>query len=335
MAILPGFTYTLNSIAYAAAIGLLSMGLTLTYMTTRVPNFAHATIGMIGSVVMLFLIDRVFYGNPGWTLFLAGPLLGGLASAAFSVFMYVAILRPLANRGNTIIGLMIATLAVDIILLNILTLILNEVPGKNIPKLIGAPIVGFQPKIKIGGWVIDSYTLVLPLAAAVLAVAFHLFLTRTSFGVAMRATIENPDLASAMGVNVSLVYTVSWAVSGFLAGVAGALMAFAFKGVDPAVSALIIVTVFAGSIVGGLASVYWGLLGGFIVGLAEKIGTTVINNIYKALFVAHLGFPNISLVNYEKVMSLGLVVLVLLYAPRGLAGVDWGRLASRLGLRRG
>lgn len=334
MAILPGFIFTLNSIAYAAAIGLLSMGLTLTYLTTRVPNFAHATIGMIGSVVMLFLIDRVYYPSPGWSLFATGPILGGLAAAAFSVFMYLAILKPLAGRGNTIIGLMIATFAVDIILLNILTLILNTAHGKNIGKLIGAPLLGFQPKVNILGYTVDSYTLVLPVAAVLLAIAFHLFLTRTSFGVAMRATIENPDLASAMGVNVNLVYAVSWAVSGFLAGVAGSLMAFAFKGVDPAVSALVIVTVFAGSIVGGLSSVYWGLIGGFLVGLAEKLGTAIINNIYRDFFVEHLGFPNVSLVNYEKIMSLGLVILVLLYAPRGLAGVDWGRLASRLGLRR-
>ncbi len=335
MAILPGVTYTLSSLAYAAAIGLLSMGLTLTYLTTRIPNFAHATIGMIGSIVMLLLIDRVFYGSQSWLIYLLGPLAGGAAAAAFSVLMYRAILKPLADRGNSIIGLMIATLAVDIILLNILTLILNVVPGENIPKLIGANIIGFQPKIRVAGVVVDSYTVILPVAALVLATVFHLFLTRTSFGVAMRATIENPDLASAMGVNVNLVYMVSWAFSGFLAGAAGALMAFAFKGVDPAVSALVIVTVFAGSIVGGLTSIYWGLIGGVLVGLAEKLGTTIINNMYRALLVPSLGLPNISLVNYEKVMSLGLVIIVLLYAPQGLAGVDWESILRRIKRVRG
>jgi branched-chain amino acid transport system permease protein len=330
MPILPGLTYTLSSLAYAAAIGLLSMGLTLTYLTTKIPNFAHATIGMIGSVVMLILIDRIFYDSNSWLIFLLGPIAGGAAAAAFGVLMYRAILKPLADRGNSVIGLMIATLAVDIILLNILTLILNLMPGEHIPKLIGANVVGFQPKIRVAGIVVDSYTIVLPITALVLTTLFHLFLTRTSFGVAMRATIENPDLASAMGVNVSLVYTVSWALSGFLAGAAGALMAFAFKGVDPAVSALVIVTVFAGSIVGGLTSVYWGLIGGIVVGLAEKLGTTIINNLYRTLLVPGLGLPNISLVNYEKVMSLGLVIMVLLYAPQGLAGVDWGRILRKI-----
>ncbi|GAB6148749.1 branched-chain amino acid ABC transporter permease [Stetteria hydrogenophila] len=334
MAILPGFTFTLSSIAYAAAIGLLSMGLTLTYQTTRVPNFAHATIAMIGSVATLLVIDRILGAQPSWKVFILGPLLGGVAAAAFSVLMYLAVLKPLAARGNTITGLMIATFAVDIILLNLLTLILYETPGRHIPKLIGAPVVGYQPKLKILGHVVDSYTVVLPVTAVILTALFHLFLTRTSFGVAMRATIENPSLAGAMGVNTDLVYTVSWAISGFLAGVAGALMAFSFKGVDPAVSALVIVTVFAGSIVGGLESVYWGLIGGFLVGLAEKIGTAIVNNVYRAVFVTHLGFPNVSLINYEKVMSLSLVILVLLYAPRGLAGVDWSRLAARLGLKR-
>jgi branched-chain amino acid transport system permease protein len=328
MGILPSLPFVLTSIAYASAIGLLSMGLNLTYLTTRVPNFAHATIGMIGAVVTLFLIDRFFY-KPSWAIFVAGPIVGGAAAALFAAFMYVAILKPLADRGNTVIGLMIATFAVDIILLNILTLILNVAHGVHIPKLIGAPITGFQPKIRISGYVIDSYTVVLPLAAIVLTTVFHLFLTRTSFGIAMRASIENPDLASAMGVNVNLVYTTSWAISGFLAGAAGALIAFTFKGVDPSVSALIIVTVFAGSIVGGLTSVYWGLIGGLLVGLAEKLGTVLIDNIYHAYFVAHLGFPSVSLINYEKIMSLGLVIIVLLYAPQGLAGIDWRKLVTR------
>ena len=334
MALLPSLPYTLQAIAYASALGLLSMGLSLTFATTRVPNFAHSTIGMIGAVAILFLIDRYFYANPTWSVFLVGSIVGGALAALFALFMYVAILKPLADRGNTIIGLMIATFAVDIILTNILVLILDEVRGVHIPKLIGASITSYEPILRIGEYRIFAYTIVLPVAAIVLTLIFHLFLTKTKFGVAMRATIENPDLASVLGVNVNLVYMASWAISGFLAGVAGALMAFTFKGVDPAVSALVIVSVFAGSIVGGLESVYWGLIGGFLVGLVEKLGITIINNFYKQYLVLKLGAPNVSLLNYEKVLSLGLVVVMLLYAPQGLAGINWGSLARRLKLRR-
>ena len=327
MGVLPSGYFLLRSLAYASALGLLSMGLSLTYLTTKVPNFAHATIAMVGSVVMLFLVDRWFYADPGWSLFVVGPLLGGLAAAVFSVAMYLLVLKPLADRGNGVIGLMIATFAVDIFLVNLLTLILNTSHGVHYAKLIGANIQDKQPFIQLAHSRVGGYVVALPLVAAALALAFHLFLTRTKFGVAMRASIENPGLASVMGVNVNLVYTVSWAISGFLAGAAGAFMPYAFRAVDPSVSAQVIVSVFAGSIVGGLMSVYWGLIGGLIVGLAEKIGTVLVQNTYNALFHA-----NVSLSNYEKVMSLGLVIVTLLFAPQGLAGVDWGRLAARLRL---
>ena len=330
MPILPSLPYTLEAIAYASALGLLSMGLSLTFATTRVPNFAHSTIGMIGAVAILFLIDRYFYTNISWNVFLVGSIVGGALAALFAVFMYVAILKPLADRGNTIIGLMIATFAVDIILINILTIILYEARGIHIPKLLGASITSYEPIIEIMGYKIFGYVIILPITALILTAVFHLFLTKTKFGIAMRATIENPELASVLGINVNMVYMVSWAISGFLAGAAGALMAFTFKGVDPSVSALVIVSVFAGSIVGGLESIYWGLIGGFLVGIAEKLGMTLINNFYRQYLVLKLGAPNVSLLNYEKVISLGLVVLMLLYAPRGLAGVNWGLLTRRL-----
>ncbi|MEB2837079.1 MAG: branched-chain amino acid ABC transporter permease [Desulfurococcales archaeon] len=335
MSILPSLPYTLDALAYASAIGLLSMGLSLTYATTKVPNFAQASIAMFGAVTLLLLIDRYYYYHPGWSVFLAGVVLGGLVTGAVAWLVYVTVLKPLADRGNTVIGLMIATFALDIIFVNVLTAYLDEAHGVHIPKLIGASITSFEPRLHIGDYIVYGYTIALPITAVVLTVIFHLFLTRTKFGVAMRATIENPDLASVLGVNVNLVYMVSWFLSGFLAGAAGALMAYTLKGVDPSAAELIIVTVFAGSIVGGLESVYWGLIGGFIVGLAEKLGMTLLNNFYRDYFVLKWHAPNVSLLNYEKFMSLGLVVVMLLYAPRGLAGIDWGAVARRLGLRRG
>jgi branched-chain amino acid transport system permease protein len=322
--VLPSLVFTLKSLAYASAIGLLSMGLTLTYMTTKVPNFAHATVAMIGAVVMLLLVDHRYYYNPTWGMYLTGTIIGGAVAAAFAVLMYIAILKPLAARGNTVIGLMIATFAVDILLVNILTIYLNSVQGVNIKQYISASLESFQPRIKIAGSPIGGATIILPIAAVLLAYLFHLFLTKTKFGVAMRATIENPGLAEVMGVNTNLVYMVSWAVSGFLAGVAGSLMSFTFKNINPAVSALIIVSVFAGSIVGGLSSLYWGLIGGFIVGLSEKLITQLISMGYSGLV-----HKSVSFANYEKLVSLTLVIIVLLYAPEGLAGVNWGRLFRR------
>ena len=328
--IIPSGVFLMSAIAYAAALGLLSMGLSLTYVTTRVANFAHATIGMLGAIVMLFLIDRVYYEGASYKLFVIGPLLSFIVAGLFAMIMYLVVMKPLQDKGNDVIGLMIATFAIDIILLNILSFLLNATTGENLPKLYGVNIGPWDPTIQCCGLELKASNFVLPIAAVLLTFIFHLFLTKTKFGVAMRATIENPNLAAVMGVNTNLVYTVSWFVSGALAGVAGSLIAFSLKDTSPNSSALIIVSVFAGSIVGGLTSIYWGLVGGFIVGLAEKLLTSVINALYNGYFAPALGLPEIAIINYEKVMSLGLVIIVLLFAPQGLAGVDWSKLKQKI-----
>ena len=314
--------FLLDSIAWASAIGLMSMGLTLTYLTTRVPNFAHATIGFMAAPITVYIVDH-FYLAKGkmqgdYLMYIYITLVSFLAVGALSTAIYLGILRPLAKRGSDIISLMIATFAVDIILVSILAIILDNMDTVVLERALDAQVSGYQPRIRIGSFIIQAHTIVLPVAAIVLALLFHLFLTKTKFGVAMRATIENPSLASTLGVNVEMVYTVSWFIAGGLAGVAGAFMTYMLAA-NPKYSALVIVSVFAGSIVGGLSHVYWGLIGGFIVGFSEKILTNIAGAI--------VGVP---LTNYERMVSLILVILVLLFAPQGLAGVDWRRLFSRI-----
>ena len=314
--------FLLDSIAWAAAIGLMSMGLTLTYLTTRVPNFAHATIGFMAAPITVYIVDHFYLANGkmqgDYLMYIYITLASFFAIGALSTLIYLGILRPLARRGSDIISLMIATFAVDIILVSILAIILNNMDTVVLERALDAQVSGYQPRIRIGNFIVQAHTIVLPVAAIILALLFHVFLTKTKFGVAMRATIENPSLASTLGVNVEMVYTVSWFIAGGLAGVAGAFMTYMLAA-NPKYSALVIVSVFAGSIVGGLSHVYWGLIGGFLVGFSEKVLTNIAGAI--------VGVP---LTNYERMVSLILVILVLLFAPQGLAGVDWKRLLSRI-----
>ncbi len=97
-----------SSIVYSSLFGLMAIGLTLTYLTTKVPNFAYGSIVTIGIYSALSFYS--LYGiNPYGALPVAF-ILGSLTSAA----MYLGILRTLARRGSSLVGLMIATLAIDI-----------------------------------------------------------------------------------------------------------------------------------------------------------------------------------------------------------------------------
>ena len=330
--VLPSVEYIIYSIAYGSSLALLCIGLTLTYMVTKVPNFAHATLAITGSAVTLLLVDRAYHaiylegGAPGlgrtlyYTLYLVAPIIASLVVGLTALAEYLLVLRPLASRGVRVIGLMIATLAFDMILVNILTLTLYLMPPAYFGKLIGPSLKGFDPNISIAGVTTTFSRLVLPVTAIVLATALHLFLTRTKFGVSLRAAIENPDLARVLGINVDLAYMTSWFIAGGLAGASGALFVFMLENFRPAMASLVIVSIFAGSILGGLGSIYGALLGGFLVGVAETFGVVLLQNI-----LAAFGFP-VTLTQYQRLFSLLIVIVVLLFAPQGLAG-----LISRVG----
>lgn len=332
MLVLPSTEYLIYSIAYGSSLALLCMGLTLTYMVTKVPNFAHATLAITGSAVTLLLIDRIYHvfyleggasslgKTPYYTLYLIAPISAFLIVGLVALIQYLLVLRPLSSRGVGVIGLMIATLAFDIILVNILTLTLYLMPTAYFGKLIGPSLKGFDVSVSALGISTSFSRLALPVIAVTLAIALHLFLTRTKFGVSLRAAIENPDLARVLGINVDLAYMTSWFIAGGLAGASGALYIFMVENFKPAVASLVIVSVFAGSILGGLGSIYGALLGGFLVGVTETFVVVLVQNI-----LAAYGLP-ITLTHYQRLFSLLIVIVMLLLAPQGLTG-----LISRVG----
>src|SRR5207249_540634 len=95
-------------VVYASLFGLMAVGLTLTYLTTKVPNFAYGSFVTIGGYTS-FSVFRINHVNP----YFAVPL-AFLLGAVVSVAMYLGVLRTLARRGSSLVALMISTLAIDI-----------------------------------------------------------------------------------------------------------------------------------------------------------------------------------------------------------------------------
>jgi branched-chain amino acid transport system permease protein len=139
-------------------------------------------------------------------------------------------------------------------------------------------------------------------------------LRKTKFGIAMRAATENSDLSGIVGINVKLVFGVSWLLGGGLAGIAGALMSMWFQG-DPNLGPQLIPSVFAASIAGGFLSIYGAIAGGLLVGLTEVLGTRFLAGEFGSWLIA-----------YRPLIPLVFIVVTLLLAPRGLAGINWSKL---------
>ena len=293
-----------DALIFASLLALLSIGLTLTYLTTRVPNFAHASFATIG-VYTALIASRVWESTP----YLAIPI-AFVISGVVAVALYTFILKPLIRKGASQAIQMVATLAFDLIVIAMLNILADyivrtyRVTSREFTlRSYDAEFMGL-PMIVIAA----------PVAVAILAITLHIMLRKTKFGIAMRAATENSDLSGIVGINVKLVFGVSWLLGGGIAGIAGALMSMWFQG-DPNLGPQLIPSIFAASIVGGFLSIYGAIAGGLLVGLTEVLGTRFLAGEFGSWLIA-----------YRPLIPLIFIVVTLLIAPRGLAGINWSRL---------
>ncbi len=301
-----------SGLVYASGLSLTAGGITLLYITTRTFNFAHASMATWGFYVVY--TGTVLYGGTPYRwlplAFLFGALLG--------VICYLALNRLLLYRQANTITLMMSTLGYDLVLLSFIQMYCDYLTYslKLFPRRVTMSVFD----IELFGT--SGASIILPLTAVAVLTLLHLFITRTKFGTAMRATIENSLLAGASGINSDWVYMMSWIIGGGMASLGGAFMAMAMTG-TPVLGMTTIPFMFAGAILGGLHSLYGGILGGFVVGLAEYAGVYFL--------AAQAGSW---VLGYRMAIPLLIMAITLIAFPQGLAGA-WAPMVSRLrGLRR-
>ncbi len=301
--------YVTDAIVYGSLFGLMAIGLTLTYLTTKVPNFAYGSFVTIGiyTSFSLYRLDRV---SPYFSIPIAF-LLGGVAS----VGMYLGILRVLARRGSSLVALMISTLALDIAFTGIFGIYTDYlyyhyllIDSKSFYQLGGDFVLYGLPGV--------SY--IAPISLGFITLAVFLLLSKTKFGVAMRASVENPNLARVVGIDVEKVYVFAWFLAGAFAATSGVFYTLRLPGSVDAGSKLI-VEIFSASVLGGLASIYGAVLGGLIIGMSEILVTTAGTQLFGSWVLI-----------YQKGVPLVIMIITLLFLPQGLVSVNWRSLPRKI-----
>lgn len=294
------------------------VGLTLTYLTTKVPNFAHADFVVTGIYAssLAFILGNVgspYYGIP------LSFLVGSLAAVA----VYLLVLKPMTKRGSSVVSLMVATLAVDIVFTGLAGIFIDYVSrvyGRVLQNKGYTLYTLYQLSTD------QNTLLVVAPAVLILSVAgIYVLLTRTRFGMAMRASIENPNLSKTIGIDVDRVSLFSWFLAGGFAGLAGGLYAVGFA-TPQNFPTLLIVDIFAGSVLGGLGSIYGALIGGFIIGASETYLTTALSTLIGDVYGPGVGSQ---IVQFEKGIPLAMMIIVLLVAPQGIVAIRWRRPGRR------
>jgi branched-chain amino acid transport system permease protein len=282
----------LNSLFYASVLFLIAAGLSLIFGVMRIVNMAHGSLYAIGAFVTAWLVGRaVTAGVPIWLAFLLIPVGAGVV-ALIGAVIEPLLLRPFYRRAEEY--QLLVTFGLLLILEDLMRFFWGGLP------LTADPIMDAIPSLRIGGLIYPGYYVVVIGIGIVAAVALWLGIYRTKFGVLLRATSQDRRMASALGLNVGLVYISAFAIGCFMAGLGGAIIvpsqaAVLGMGVDALILAFVVV------VIGGLGSLQGALVGALIVSFVRTAGIQF--------------FPEIEL----AVLYL-IAALVLLVKPTGLFG---------------
>jgi branched-chain amino acid transport system permease protein len=240
-----------NSIA---VLVLLSLGLGVIYGMMRVINLAH------GEFLMLGAYTTVVSATAGLILWVAMLVAAPVAVGLFGLLVERLFIRFLYGR---IIDTMLATWGLSLAVIGLITTIFgNTVRG------VSAPFGGFA----IGGYQTSLYSWFVIAVAAAMAAGVWLVLRFTKFGLIVRATMQNPDMAAALGVSPPRIYMATFALGSALAGLAGGVLA-PVSGVSPVMGGAFIARAFITVLGGGPAIVTGTGLASTLFGSISEVAT--------------------------------------------------------------
>jgi branched-chain amino acid transport system permease protein len=276
--------HLLNAVVLGGTYALLGIGLTLIFGVMKVANFTHGELYTFGAYMAYLLI------GPLGLNFFVGLLLAVILGVLLGAAIEYVLLRPL--QGAHMDTVMLVMIGAWIALQNMELLTWGGV-AKSVPQPFPT-----EPLV-IGSVSVAPLRIFVLLAALVLLAVFYLILNKTKFGIAIRATFQDPDVSSLMGVRINQMFTLTFAIGSGLAAAAGALLAPVFV-VIPIMGDLVTLKAFAVVILGGLGNIVGATIGGFILALAEEFGAGYIDS------------------GYRDAIGFILIILVLLLKPQGL-----------------
>ena len=294
------FAQLLNGLAGASSLFLVAAGLTLIFGVTRVVNFAHGSLYMLGAYLAWTLAGALGRSPLG---FWGAVVLAALAVAAIGALIERLLLKRIYSAPELL--QLAATFGVVLIVRDAALYLWGP------EDLLGPRAAGFAGAVDIFGRAVPSYDLLLLALGPLVLVALWALVNRTRFGVVVRAATENRTLVGALGIDEAGLFTLVFALGAFLAGLAGALR-LPDEPANLGMDLSVIAEAFVVTVVGGLGSIPGAFVAALIIGLTRALcialGTVDVAGI-------SIAFPKLTLVAEFVVMA-----VVLAVKPHGLMG---------------
>jgi branched-chain amino acid transport system permease protein len=292
----------INGLVLGSMYALVALGYTMVYGIVNLINFAHGEVLMVGAMVAFTVISLLGdSGLPGWLILLIAIPNAMLVCAALNVAIEKLAYRPLRNAPR--LAPLITAMGVSL-LLQTLAMVIWKPNPKPFPQLL--PV----DPIDLGGPVITITQLLILLATAIILVLLVVLVNQTRLGRAMRATAENPRVASLMGVNPDRVISATFVIGAVLAALAGIMWAANYGTVQHAMGFLPGLKAFTAAVLGGIGNLPGAVVGGLLLGLVEAIGAGYLGDLTGGVLGSH----------YADIFAFAALILVLTLRPSGLLG---------------
>lgn len=293
MSILPQIL--INGLISGSLIALIALGLNLIYGNMKFMNFAHGEMAMLGGYFYyLFYIVLAWPVFPSIVCALVLCMLCGL-------LMNKLIFSPMKRESQW--TLLILSVGVGMFIKSAVQLVAGSFTLNFVRET-------YTPKVyEFANATITQNQILILMSTALILFSLHFLLTRTRLGKAIRAVSDNMQLASVVGIRVDKTINWIFMISSSIAGFAGILIGYE-QSLSPNMGQMLSVYAFAAVIVGGLGSVWGAVLGGFLVGILQDLLVGIDFGIFS--------IPT----SYKSAIAFGLVILFLLFRPRGLFGIS-------------
>jgi branched-chain amino acid transport system permease protein len=275
-----------NTLILGSNYALMAIGLTIVYGILGIVNLAHGEIFMVGAFVAYFLVSGLQVN-----FFVA--LLGAMVCmAVLGIIIERGLFRKL--RGGAEVNYFILSMGLLIVLQNAALLLWGTDPhSMSLPAA--------AQVIDLGAVMLTTQRLIIVATAVVIIIALHFFVKYTKMGMSMRGVEQNFEGATTVGISINKVASFTFALSGALAGAAGALLGSLYivqstMGFSPLIKAFTVV------VLGGLGSIMGAIVGGLVLAAAEIFGGVYISS------------------DYQETFSFIILIIVLSIKPSGIFG---------------
>ena len=293
-----------NGLLLGIIISVASVALSLLYGVTRIVNFAHGEVIALGAIATLFFSSPIDYRvlfldkfSPLGLNFALSCMLAVIICGLFGGLLELILFRPLrkGNVGN--IAVLVVTIGLSIFIRH-LYLLFATGKVQNFP-------LELQRRQTYLFFDMTPRNVKVLIAGILVMILIGLLLTYTKLGKAMRAVRDSEELSSVSGINSDNIILITWISSSMLAGLAGVFQAI-INDVRWNMGFLILLLIFAGTVLGGIGTSFGAMVGGFIIGILVQVS---------------VGLPFMEgHTEAKNAVALGIMIVILLFRPQGIFG---------------